>query len=246
MVMVAGSSQSSMNVTWQPRISPSRAATLASDFSGSRPTCPKIDLLPAALLAELERVFHRPQADVAVAHLGAGLGVHVAADQHGRAAGQLAQALHARNARQILFQAQTRRVRIGPQQFAAPGRHGFGGDCHDKISVFVIFSDCVSVGSETAKNSRWRPDSTRGGGMQERLPVGWLKCRMRRRAAKAGSMPQLRDFRKRAGCRFYISTQVALPLLHLPRLQPIGRRHHQHRLAVDLRPWPGLAAPRRS
>ena len=62
------------------------------------------DLLPAALLAEFERVFHRPQADVAVAQLGAGLGVDIAADQHGRAAGQLAQALHARDAQQVLFQ----------------------------------------------------------------------------------------------------------------------------------------------
>ena len=68
--------------------------------------------------------------------LGPGLGVDVAADQHGRAAGQLAQAIHARDARQILFQRQTRRVRIGPQQLAAPGRHRFGRDWHDEISVF--------------------------------------------------------------------------------------------------------------
>ena len=31
-----------MKQTLQPKISPSRAATLASDFSGSRPTCPKM------------------------------------------------------------------------------------------------------------------------------------------------------------------------------------------------------------
>ena len=53
--------------------------------------------LPAPLPAELERVFHRAQADVAFADLGAGLGVDVAADQHRRAAGQIAQTFEARN-----------------------------------------------------------------------------------------------------------------------------------------------------
>ena len=66
---------------------------------------PEDDLLPAPLLAELERIFHRPQPDIAVADFRTGLGVHVAANQHGRAAGEFAQAVHARNRFQIVFQA---------------------------------------------------------------------------------------------------------------------------------------------
>ncbi len=41
-VSVAGSSQSAMKATSQPRISASRSRTLASDFSGSRPMWPKM------------------------------------------------------------------------------------------------------------------------------------------------------------------------------------------------------------
>src|SRR5262245_39639140 len=49
------------------------------------------DLLPAALPAELECIDHRAKTNIAIADRGAGLGIDVAADENGCAAGKVIQ-----------------------------------------------------------------------------------------------------------------------------------------------------------
>ena len=95
-VLVASSSQSSISGTSQPRISPSRSATLASEPMGLsgclRPRWPKMICFQPRV-AEFERVLHRAEADVVLADFCARFAIDIAADEDGRAGGDVAERL---------------------------------------------------------------------------------------------------------------------------------------------------------
>ena len=119
-----------MSGTSQPRNSPSRAATLASEPSGLRPMWPKMICFqprsrPNCSVSFIERRRMSPS-PILVARLG----VDVAAHQHGRAARQIVERAEAGNCVQIVGQRQIGCRRSAGQQSLAPGLNILWGNGH--------------------------------------------------------------------------------------------------------------------
>ena len=108
---------------------------------------PKMICFQPFCAAEVEGLLHRPQADVAFAHLGARLGVHVAADQHRRAAGTSASDV-SRGSPPGIPPAAAWALRIVAQNPAAPGEHLLGGDRHKVTPVVVLPAQIVGLAAE--------------------------------------------------------------------------------------------------
>ena len=132
-VVVAGSSQSAMKRHLAAEDLAQPGADLRQRLFRLAADVPEDDLIFQPLLpAVVERAFHRAQADVAFAHLGARLGVHVAADQHRRAAGQIGQRVQAGNGLQVFLHRQLGHVGVVAQDAAGKGHDLFSSDSHGK------------------------------------------------------------------------------------------------------------------
>src|SRR5262245_19724971 len=111
----------------------------------------KDNLLPTSIAAELQRLFHRAEADVFLTNLRSRLAVDVTTNQHRRAGRNIAQRIEPRNRLQVIAQAQIL-VRIKAFENAAELQHAIGSDGHGALHR-------VGCAHHTA-NRRWWAEPT--------------------------------------------------------------------------------------